>query len=425
MVKTMADRVELKPLPPKAAIEYFRKKVYKLTFNYTDMQREEHAYNFTVAKATTLDILQDIRQAVDAAIVDGTTLKEFQGRLKPILHEKGWWGKKEVIDPVSGELSEVQLGSPRRLRTIFDTNISAAYAAGKWEGIQRAKKYRPYLVYDAVNDSHTRPQHRAWDGTVLPADDPFWDEHYPANGWGCRCTVRQLGPRDLQRQGLEVSKAPPTGAPRTFIDKKTGATVLVPPGIDPGFAYNVGKARMKAMVPPAVDRPLEIPFAGDISAFPSPLSRPLPKDKILSPDLPEEEYVRRFMKEFGGDIGKPVVFKDVTGDHIVISDDLFKNAKGEFKVKKRGRHIYMLLLAEAIKNPDEVFWVWREYPKGRWTLSKAFLTNWKDDKDIPAFTMFDTGPAGWQGVTTFSPDRKSYLANQRDGALAYRRPDNK
>ena len=47
-------------------------------------------------------------------------------------------------------------------------------------------------MYDAVNDSRTRPQHLEWDGLVLPVDHPFWKTHAPPNGWGCRC-MRQGG----------------------------------------------------------------------------------------------------------------------------------------------------------------------------------------------------------------------------------------
>ncbi len=418
----MPDKIALSPVPPKEAVDYFRKKGYKLTFDWHEMQREEHAYNFTVAKVTSLDLLQDIRRSVDKAIADGITFNDFQKELKPILADKGWWGRKTVTDPNTGEEREVQLGSPRRLKIIFDTNLRTAYAAGRWEQIQRTKKTRPYLRYVAVLDNRTRDQHRNWHNTVLPADDPFWNEHYPPNGWRCRCTVQQLGPRDLKRLGLDVSNTPPSGAPRTIIDKKTGETIHVPPGIDPAFSYNVGQARMKAMTPPLLDRPLNVPFTGDLIASPPPSARAIDPKRILADNLDDATYVKAFLKEFGGDIGKPVPFVDKAGETILISEDLFKTPDGAWKIKKRDRHIYALLLADAIRDPDEIFHAWEEYPKGEMSLSRVYLSRWLDDdgKTIGGYTMLAIGAAGWSGVTSFQGAEK-YLAKQRRGALVYRR----
>lgn len=47
----------------------------------------------------------------------------------------------------------------------------------------------PYWERLAVMDDRTRPVHRALHGVIKPADDPFWDEHYPPDGFNCRCTV--------------------------------------------------------------------------------------------------------------------------------------------------------------------------------------------------------------------------------------------
>lgn len=409
-------------LAPQAAIDYLRKKGYKITFDYHEMAREEHLFNFTVAKATSIDLLQDIRTEVEKALADGITLDTFKKNLRPMLADKGWWGKKLMVDPKTGEEKLVQLGSSRRLQIIFDTNLRTAYAAGRWDNIERSKKLRPYLRYVAILDERTREQHRHWHDTVKPVDDPFWNDHYPPNGWRCRCSVQQLSERDMKRLGLEVTTTNPDGAPRTFLDKRTGKTVLLPPGLDPSFAYNVGKARMKAMVPPPLDAPLAAPFLGDIINVPSPKGRPLNKDRILADGLSPEEYASAFLKEFGADIGKPVVFKDVAGDYIVISDDLFKTPDGKWKVLKRDRNRYLLLLADSIKNPDEIFVVWQEYPKGRMTLSRHYLVRWIDG-DIGGFTMFDTSRNGWSGVTSFKAHSDTYMEKQRSGALIYRRPD--
>ena len=154
---------------------------------------------------------------------------------------RGWWGRAPMLDPVTGETRIVQLGSPHRLRAIFETNLRASYAAGRWERIQRVSERLPYLRYVAVLDGRTREEHAAWHGTVALASDDFWDTHYPPNGWGCRCLVQQLGEEDLERFGYEVT-GPPSNArdTRPHLNRRTGEITQVPFGIDPGWDHNVG-----------------------------------------------------------------------------------------------------------------------------------------------------------------------------------------
>jgi uncharacterized protein with gpF-like domain len=64
---------------------------------------EEHALAFTVAKAMSIDLLAEIRAAVDAAMAEGQTLEQFRQALTPLLIARGWWGRREVIDPLTGE----------------------------------------------------------------------------------------------------------------------------------------------------------------------------------------------------------------------------------------------------------------------------------------------------------------------------------
>lgn len=245
--------IDLTALAPEEAVEAFRRKGYELTFDWRDAQRDEHSRAFTVAKVASLDLLADIRAAVDAAISEGTTLREFARRLTPVLQERGWWGRQSMTDPLTGETREVQLGSPRRLRIIYDTNLRMAYAAGRWERIEEVAERRPWLRYVAVLDDRTRDQHRRWHDTVLRWDDPWWDQHAPPNGWNCRCTVQQLSDRDIARRGLAPSDAPSAPA-RSWTNRRTGEVREVPGGVDPGFDYNVGRANMDHMRAVATNR---------------------------------------------------------------------------------------------------------------------------------------------------------------------------
>lgn len=252
--------VELKPLAPREAIDYFRAKGFRPSFAWQDVWQAEHARYFTVAKAMQADVLSDIRGAVDRALAEGRTLAQFREELEPLLRDKGWWGRSRMPDPVTGRIRSVQLGSPRRLRTIFDVNLRTSYAAGRWAQMQRTRAQRPYLMYMAVRDQRTRPDHRAWHGTILPMDHPWWRTHFPPNGWNCRCTVRQLSAREVAARGGETD-APPS-SDRDWVNPRTGETLRVPEGIDPGWGYHVGQAAEQASRPAALETALETALAG-------------------------------------------------------------------------------------------------------------------------------------------------------------------
>lgn len=233
--------IELRPLPPEEAIKYFRAKGYKFSWDWHELWQEAHIKAFTVAKAMRQDILQDIWDALDKALSEGTTLQEFKKNLTPMLQQNGWWGRKMIGDDEGAV--EVQLGSPHRLKTIFNVNIQTAYQSGHYKAMTDPDvlMMRPYFRYVAVNDSRTRPEHAEWHNTVLPADDPWWDTHYPPNGWNCRCTVVSMSKREIERDNLKIDKSPKIET-YEWTNPKTGEVIDVPKGIDPGWAYNPGKA---------------------------------------------------------------------------------------------------------------------------------------------------------------------------------------
>lgn len=232
-------------LPPDEALKFFRAKGYRVSFAWQDVWQQEHEAAFTVAKMLDLDLLKDVRAAADKALADGQTFKQFRDNIEPTLMDAGWWGRKKMVDPLTGEEREVQLGSVRRLRTIFRVNMQTAYAAGNWAQVEDNAKDAPWLMYDAVDDDRTRPEHRAWDNTVLRYDDPFWVDHTPPNGWNCRCSIIQLSDRDLERLGKKPDTQPPRYANESnkYVNPRTGEETDVPRGIDPGWAYNPGKER--------------------------------------------------------------------------------------------------------------------------------------------------------------------------------------
>ena len=225
-------------LPNAEAIAAFNAKMVGSSFSYLDVLAHEHAVAFTVAKMMDADMLAETRDAISAALENGTDFRDFQKRLKPYLMSKGWWGEQVMSDPKDGSIQKVQLGSTRRLRTIYQTNLHTAYAAGQWDRIQQTKEALPYLQYMPSLATRKRRDHKQYYGIIRPVDDPIWQQILPPNGYGCLCWVKQLTRTQAERAGgvtedkdieYEEIKNP-----------RTGKTERVPTGISLSFAHNHG-----------------------------------------------------------------------------------------------------------------------------------------------------------------------------------------
>lgn len=166
------DAVDYADLPFNEAIEFFRGKVSLPTEKFTDLLGAAHSRAFVVAGAMRDDLLTDLRKAVAKAIEKGTSLQEFKKDFRGIAERYGWKHK----------------GKPAwRAGVIYDTNLRQAYNAGREAQIMDPDSLavRPWVEY-VHSDASAVPRllHLGWNGTVLPADDPWWDTHSPINGFG-------------------------------------------------------------------------------------------------------------------------------------------------------------------------------------------------------------------------------------------------
>ncbi|WP_304308076.1 phage minor head protein [Pseudacidovorax intermedius] len=235
-------QIDLKPVVPEEAVAYFRQKGYRIGFDHRDVAGQEHQAAYTVAKAMQMDLVRDIRAQSDRALAEGIAFGEFKRALMPGMIDRGWWGRKGVVDPLTGETVSAQLGSASRLRRIFDTNLATAYSEGQAERIEANAGLFPFLEYVRSAAAHPRPTHLAYAGVVLPAGHPWMRAHMPVKEWGCKCTVIQHSAATLRRAGLKVGDAPQE-VMRLVVNGRTGEEMQVPVGVDPAFNYPHGGRR--------------------------------------------------------------------------------------------------------------------------------------------------------------------------------------
>lgn len=285
-------------IPFNEAIEALRRRGTNLfpSDHWATVWQEQHHGGFTVARSAGFDILKDIHGALMDAMECGTTFDDFKRNLIPTLQKKGWWGRMSVIDPETGEEHTVQLGSVRRLETIFDVNMRVSFAQGRWEQQQEMKDAFPYLRYEGIFDSRIRPQHRRWHGTILPVNHPWWKTHYPPNGWKCRCDAVPVSADDIARYGWKISDDPGDESTVTWVNPATGEVMDVPVGIDPGWAYNPGDTDRAAQLGRVMlEKLAALPVSLEATAIMQ-AAQLLPEAELASGGL-APEMVRRLVRD--------------------------------------------------------------------------------------------------------------------------------
>lgn len=176
-------------LPFDAAIAHARARGVVLPAEYYAMAAEKRAQAFTVSNLAKLDQVQAVADQLAKIHTQGGTFADFQR-----------WAKTQ------------DWSLPRhRLETIYRNAAQTAYMAGHWRSFEESKDALPYLMYDAINDSRTRPSHLALDGVIKPVGDAFWKSHACPNGHRCRCSIRALSREEAQRRGGVTQHVPAEG----------------------------------------------------------------------------------------------------------------------------------------------------------------------------------------------------------------------
>ncbi len=137
--------------------------------------------NFSVARSASLVILDRIKKYIEAGVEGTPKEKAIQAVKKAGNFSRGY------------------------AKTIYQTNLSSAYTAGRFEQAKKphiAKVVKAFQ-YVAVNDPpRVRPNHLAHHGLVASQFDSAWNEFSPPQGFNCRCGVRLITLFEARRRGL-------------------------------------------------------------------------------------------------------------------------------------------------------------------------------------------------------------------------------
>ena len=376
------------------AVEFLAQKERVPTRAWTDIREAMHARAFVVAGAMKEELLADFQNSLVEARRTGKTLQQWRADFDAIVAKHGW---------------DYRGGRNWRSAVIYNTNMRMATAAGRWaqamRGVDQGREV--YIRYMAVLDNRTRPAHRAWADIVLPIDHPFWDTHYPPNGWNCRCSVMIVDGDKLERHGLSItpdSAIPDLGWEERTVNTPDGPEpIRVPKGIDTGFGYNVGKAAWgrgadrKAIEQHGPWKPLQVPAGIGQKAE---TLTPRPTATRLGPAVPlgDEAALRKALTDALG--ADQVILADPTGTRVEIGQALVDHmlAKPD---RQDGRERYFPLLPELVTDPDEIWVGFAEAASGKVAMRRRYVSYLELARDTVVGLVSDVDGGRWSGATFF------------------------
>jgi SPP1 gp7 family putative phage head morphogenesis protein len=176
---------------PEDAVKYLKQLGIKITWNWQEQLKAIKEKAFTISKITNADLLQEIQNQLIEALNKGIPYTDFKKELDDILKNRGYLKKED--------------GSQWRLDTIYRTNLQGAYMAGRYAQQQEVSDEFPYWEYVAILDNRTTNSCRSLNGTILPANDPFWKTNYPPRHFNCRARVISHNEITLKQYNKSVS----------------------------------------------------------------------------------------------------------------------------------------------------------------------------------------------------------------------------
>ena len=163
---------EYHPLPFQEAIQFLKARVSLPKAEWEQLEPKLAFRAFTLAKLTQCDYIEAVRGRLVAALQKGEGF------------ERAWEDVRAIAD------SEGSILSPGYWETVYRTNVQTAYNAGRRMQFDRSKPKAYALM--VLEDERTSDICKPLVGLVLPAEHPFWQNHWPPFHFNCRTTVRGI-----------------------------------------------------------------------------------------------------------------------------------------------------------------------------------------------------------------------------------------
>lgn len=167
---------------------------------------------FTVGRLTQLDAIEKVKSHY---------LAQLEGKTSSLYDFI-----KSIREDESLKVAGFGKESPWYYETVYRTNIQTDYNAGRAMEMEENKP--EFLEFIGIEDGRQTDICSIRSGTILPYDDPWWEDNWPPLHFNCRSTVRAIYKEEAEVLGL---KANPT-APRVV--RKTDR-------VQSGFGANPAK----------------------------------------------------------------------------------------------------------------------------------------------------------------------------------------
>lgn len=163
-----------------ASVARIKNRVAVTEYYYNRLPKDLRALSFYVAGLEKIRQVQMIKRSLQNAITRGDSFSSWRDNLDI-----------EMLNNLSNS----------RLETVYRTNVNTVYnQSARFNAL--SSDITPYLMYTAVGDERTRPEHMKLDGTVKRADSAFWDKYTPPIGFNCRCGTIPLSKEDAEQEGI-------------------------------------------------------------------------------------------------------------------------------------------------------------------------------------------------------------------------------
>jgi SPP1 gp7 family putative phage head morphogenesis protein len=165
-------------VPPTAAIDILRNKVPMTQAAWERLNAQARLGAWYIAGIESVDLIARAQRLLIEGLEQGLTTEQIIRNIREAYSSYG-----------------VTPENPSHIDTMVATNLMQAYNAGRISQMldPAVVGALPFWVYRTMGDNRVRPAHRALQGFIARADDPFWRKYYPPNGFNCRCMVDAIG----------------------------------------------------------------------------------------------------------------------------------------------------------------------------------------------------------------------------------------